>query len=235
MKAYFYEKIASTQDLAKAYLKKGGLENACFAANAQTAGYGKRGRLFYSPAGQGIYLSVALPHFHLIKSRLGLLTPAVATAIVQQLICFYPGYHFALKWVNDIYLEGKKVAGILTERVNDGLVIGVGINFAEEKFPAQLCKKSGSLHDPHFKAKNLSSLLVKVIIEATQSYQTGAFLPAYRKLSLVINKRVTLKLGTKKISGLVMDIDHWGRLILEHNGKTDHFNSGEVVQVQLPS
>lgn len=145
MKKYVYQTVTSTQDLAKAYLKNGGLEIACFLANQQTAGYGKRGRHFYSPADQGLYLSLVLPKFHFIKAKMSLLTPAVAMAIVEQLAVFYPDKDFVLKWVNDIYLDGKKIAGILTERLVKGLVIGVGINSAEERFPVQLQSKAGSL------------------------------------------------------------------------------------------
>lgn len=235
MKKYVYQTVTSTQDLAKAYLKNGGLETACFLANQQTAGYGKRGRPFYSPADQGLYLSLALPKFHFIKAKMSLLTPAVAMAIVEQLADFYPDKDFVLKWVNDIYLDGKKIAGILTERLASGLVIGVGINSAEERFPVQLQSKAGSLHDPHFKQRDLSSSIIKAILRACQSYQTGEFLPAYKRLSLVMGKKVTLRLGKKKLDGRVLDIDQTGRLVLEHNRKIDHFSSGEVVKVELLS
>lgn len=235
MKKYVYQTVTSTQDLAKAYLKNGGLEIACFLANQQTAGYGKRGRHFYSPADQGLYLSLVLPKFHFIKAKMSLLTPAVAMAIVEQLAVFYPDKDFVLKWVNDIYLDGKKIAGILTERLVKGLVIGVGINSAEERFPVQLQSKAGSLHDPHFKQRDLSSSIIKAILRACQSYQTGEFLPEYKRLSLVMGKEVTLRLGKKKIFGHVLDIDQTGRLVLKHNRKVGHFSSGEVVKVELLS
>lgn len=232
MKKYVYQTVSSTQDLAKAYLKDGGLEGACFIANQQAAGYGKRGRHFYSPANQGLYLSLALPKFHLVKEKTSLLTPAVATAIVGQLENFYPDKNFALKWVNDIYLDRKKIAGILTERVAGGLVIGVGINLAEKKFPNELKTKADSLHDPDFKGKDLSSRISKAILRACRSYRTGEFLPEYKKLSLVINKKVTLQLGKEKIAGHVLDIDQNGRLVLQHDRKVDHFSSGEVIKVE---
>lgn len=233
MKKYVYQTVTSTQDLAKKYLKNGGLERACFVADQQTAGYGKRGRHFYSPAGQGLYLSLALPKFHLVKEKMSLLTPAVATAIVERLANFYPDKNFALKWVNDIYLDDKKIAGILTERVSDGLVIGVGINLAEGKFPNKLKTKADSLHDPNFKEKDLSSSIVKAFLQACQSYQTGEFLAEYKKLSLVMDKKVTLQLGKEKITGHVLDIDRNGRLVLQHDEKVDHFSSGEVIKVEM--
>lgn len=232
MKKYVYQTVTSTQDLAKKYLKNGGLERACFVADEQTAGYGKRGRHFYSPVGQGLYLSLALPKFHFIKEKMSLLTPAVATAIVRQLKNFYPDKNFTLKWVNDIYLDGKKIAGILTERVAAGLVIGVGINLAEEKFPNNLKTKADSLHDSNFKGKDLSSKVIKAILRACQSYQTGEFLAKYKRLSLVMDKEVTLQLGKEKITGRVLNIDQNGCLVLQHDEKVDHFSSGEVIKVK---
>ena len=73
MRKYFYQTVNSTQNIAKEYLKKGNLDIAYFTANEQTAGYGKRNRYFYSPAKQGIYLSVALPGFNVINKNIDLL------------------------------------------------------------------------------------------------------------------------------------------------------------------
>lgn len=231
MRAYFYQTVASTQDLAKTYLKKGGLEAACFSAKQQTGGYGKRGRYFYSPAGQGLYLSLALPHFRANQGKINLLTPAIATAVVAELKPFYPDCSFALKWVNDIYLEGKKIAGILTEQVAAGLVVGLGLNLNINAFPPELRAKADSLHDPDFKQKNLGQKMMTAILRASRNYQTGEFLPKYRSLSLLINKKVRLKLGRKNICGQVLDIDQLGRLVLRHEGRVDHFSSGEVIKV----
>ncbi len=231
MRKYFYQTVNSTQNIAKEYLKKGNLDIAYFTANEQTAGYGKRNRYFYSPAKQGIYLSVALPGFNVINKNIDLLTPALSTAVVQKLQDTYPNYHFSLKWVNDIYLNNKKIAGILTEQVSNGVVIGIGINLNNKTFPNNLMSKAGSINDPYFHQKNLVPSIVKAILYAINTYQTGLFLNKYKQLSSIINKMVTIRLGTKEIYGNVIDIDQLGHLVLEYEGKVVHLNSGEVIKI----
>lgn len=229
MRKYFYQTVTSTQDIAKRYIKLNNSETAYFVANEQTAGYGKKNRYFYSPAMQGLYLSVALPNFNIINEKRDLLTPAIATAIVKKLQSIYSDRHFTLKWVNDIYLNDRKIAGILTEQVTSGLVIGIGINLNNQWFPNELKLKAGSLKDPDFQQKNLTPTIVDAILQASKRYQTGSFLTEYKHLSLIINKMVTLRLGSKIIRGIIIDIDQFGHLVLQSQKKIYHLNNGEII------
>ena len=233
MQVYQYDQVESTQDLAKDYLKNKNKKKAAFVAQSQTNGYGKRGRFFYSPAQTGIYFSMAFPNFEIVREKINLLTPCIATNVVDVLRKFYPQKDFRLKWVNDIYLKNKKVAGILTEYENSGLIIGVGINIATHDFPEQIRFKAGYISDTLFEHKKMTNELLQAVDLASKNYGQNQFMEQYRKLSWLIGKRVNLKLGKKEVTGLVRTIDDAGKLVILTNNEAHSFSSGEVTKVEL--
>lgn len=232
MKIFNYNAVKSTQDLAKKYLEKNDTI-AAFVANNQTAGYGKQGRYFYSPANTGIYLSLAIPGFIPNKEKIGLLTPDIATKVVEVLQADFPNVDFKLKWVNDIYVNGKKIAGILTEIQTNGLVIGLGVNINTTFFPGDLNKRAGSISSSIYNKQKITSKIIAVILLATRDYNEGVFLEKYRKLSIVLNRQVKLKVGKKLICGTAIEIDDQGKLIVNVDGKLKSFSSGEIIKLDL--
>ena len=137
---------------------------------------------------------------------------------MECLQVFFPDKEFKLKWVNDIYLDGKKVAGVLTELSKDGLVVGVGINVQTRFFPEEIRKKAGGITSDHFDKEKLSD---------------DSFLKKYRQLSNVIGKNVVLEIGKRKITGLVDGIDNLGRLVIMSDGKETAYSSGEISKVNV--
>ncbi|MBP2057635.1 BirA family biotin operon repressor/biotin-[acetyl-CoA-carboxylase] ligase [Lactobacillus colini] len=231
MRIFNYDQVTSTQDLAKKYLEHAN-QVAVFIANEQTAGYGKRGRDFYSPADSGLYYSLAIPNFQVDNDKIGLLTLNLATKIVKQLQEYFPKVNFSLKWVNDIYVNNKKVAGILAEGHNNGLVIGVGININTSNFPDELSTMVGSISEEKIDKQALIKLLITTTYAASQNY-THLNLTEYKSLSNVINKQITLKIGKQKLVGKAVDIDKLGRLVVEVNGELRKFSSGEITKLIL--
>lgn len=231
MKIFTYKQVISTQDLARQYLK-GNATVGAFVAKSQTGGYGKQGRSFYSPPNSGIYYSVAVPNFNFAKNKIGLLTPYLATKIVMVLEQYF-AKKFTLKWVNDIYYQGKKVAGILTEKVDNNLIIGVGINVNTRVFPKEISQKVGSITENSFEMKKLVDQLINATYEASQNYVRADFLAKYRQLSNVINQQVKLRIGKKVIFVKVIDIDKTGKLVVEVDGQIRKFASGEITKVEL--
>lgn len=231
MKIFTFDQVTSTQDLARNYLKRH-LYKATFVANSQTNGYGKRGRSFYAPANTGVYFSIAIPNFNLNPEKSELLTPAIATALVNILNIFFPLITLQLKWVNDIYLNNKKVGGILTEFSSKGLIIGIGINISTQSFPQELQSKAGSITKQEFDHHKLITALLRAVINAIENYESGSFLPQYRRLSCILNKNVTLKLGKQTIHGLAVDINDLGELVVKSDGKLHTYSSGEVIKVE---
>ena len=130
----------------------GAPEGTVIVAEEQTAGRGRRGRSFFSPAGTGIYLSI-LVRPALAAERAHLLTCSAAVAVAEAIEAC-AGVDASIKWVNDVYCRGKKVAGILTEGSFDleggvlqHAVVGIGVNVRPPHagFPAEIAERAGAV------------------------------------------------------------------------------------------
>ena len=180
-------------------------------ANEQTAGRGRLGRSFASPQDMGIYMSVLL-----IPEVFGDASPsaswtaltswtAVAVCRAIEAVC---GVQPGIKWVNDLYLGGKKICGILTlmdleseSGLIRDIIIGIGVNVQEkeEDFPEDLRDIAGSLYQQTGKKIDRSVLAAEMIRQIdrlcadwTDPDAAGIYLDAYRKHSLVIGRPVSV-------------------------------------------
>ncbi|MDR1796891.1 MAG: biotin--[acetyl-CoA-carboxylase] ligase [Clostridiales Family XIII bacterium] len=209
-----YDEIDSTNDEAKrrvaAALRAGAAEpspalealfGTAVAARRQTAGRGRRGRAFLSPGGHSIYISYILRPFGKYGNG-DLLTLAAAVAVCRAIERVLPAGPGAppeaaprIKWVNDVFLGGKKICGILAEAVSDpgtnricALVLGIGVNAGvpPEAFPGELQQTAGSLPLPKEKRAAFMAALSEEVF-----YYSGlcegdpdAVLGAYRARAL---------------------------------------------------
>ena len=193
-------------------------------ARAQTAGRGRQGHSFYSPADTGLYMSVVLPMTPMEAYEFSL-TAAAAVAAARAIgrLC---NISVGIKWVNDLYLEGKKIAGILTEADTNRVIVGIGINMTTEIFPADL-PGAGSLG----KKIDPSRLAAEIFLELAAMSQSGerGFMDEYRSRSILIGKEISyLKDGTEYRAKAV-DIDERSRLIVQDAfGAQSALSSGEV-------
>ena len=182
--------VTSTNTLLKAQAEQGAPEGTVLIAESQTAGKGRLGRHFTSPPGTGIYFSLLLrPHCTAEKSLFITTTAAVA---VCEAIEQVTGLNPQIKWVNDVYLNEKKVCGILTEASvdfeNGGLnwaVLGIGINIAvpEEGFPEEIRSIAGAIFDgpcPVEMRSRISAAVIRTSARTRSSNRTAAirFSPA---------------------------------------------------------
>lgn len=228
---YYFEQINSTQDYAKQLIAEQKVaQPLLIVADEQTAGHGRYGRQFYSPAKTGIYLSIVVPA---ITCPPGLFTISLAVTIGHVLDRLgIPQVQF--KWVNDLYLNRKKVGGILVEQVAGMLVCGIGINVTTANFPKSLQAKAGALPVDH----QLSRLqLILALIKEFQSdlplYPSGKFLAEYRQRLLGLNCLVTLKVNRGLMIGRVQGITDTGALVLQTVNGLQVINSGEVIKVNF--
>lgn len=239
LKLHLFDQVSSTNQVAKQTATQADNQVQVFIANQQTAGYGRYQRPFVSPGQTGIYLSILLP-LQQPLTAIGCLTTAVATAVFRA-IKQTTGITTAIKWVNDLYYQQKKICGILAETVTDvttqnisHLVIGIGVNFMRSTaIPAHLKTKVGALFTqiaPITRNQLIAAILNQFFI-LYPTYQSGAFLTEYRQHSLLINRRVTLKLGDQNITGTVKTINNKGELVLATHNGLENFNSGEVTKV----
>ncbi len=227
------EETPSTNDLAKEYAKKGEEEGTVIVAEYQTRGKGRLGRSFFSPQGAGLYMSVILRP---TDNKNGLLITSFAAVAVCRVIKKVCGASPKIKWVNDVYLGGKKVCGILTESlISEGkaeyIILGIGINVNGADFPDDIKDIATSVEKETLKKQDKETLLreiLKELDELYETYESGEFLEESKELSCVLGKEVKVIRGSETYFAKAVDIDKLGGLIIERGGKKETLNSGEV-------
>ena len=193
-------------------------------ARAQTAGRGRQGNSFCSPADTGLYMSLVIPITPMEAYEFSL-TAAAAVAAARAIgkLCHID---VGIKWVNDLYLNGKKVAGILTEADTNRVIVGIGINVRTRSFPQEL-KLAGSLDSQVC----LSELAAAVALEMFDMVfeRKQDFISEYRSRSILIGKEISYLSGGAEYRAKAVDIDDRGRLIVQDAfGSQSALKSGEV-------
>lgn len=231
---YFYRSTDSTNRRASALALEGACHGTCVVSAHQSAGRGRLGRSFYSPEKQGIYLSVILkPSFDISKAVLITAAASVAVSRAIQTVC---GVRPQIKWVNDLYLDGKKICGILTEAITDfesgqitNIVAGIGINCSCEDFPEELRDIAGGI--PGSYSKNaLAAEVVNQLLDVASNIEAREFIDEYRQASMVIGRDVNvIKTGREPACAFAEDIDNNGALIVRYaDGRREALTTGEV-------
>ena len=232
-----FDEVTSTNTILK---EKGRIENewCTVIASSQTGGRGRLGRCFYSPENTGVYMSVLLkPDLEIEKAIL--ITTAAAVAVTKALETL--GCQNAqIKWVNDVFVNNKKVCGILTESVInaeskklDFAVLGVGVNLFLPKsgFPDDLKDIAGAVFSkeiPDVKERFVAEFLNE-FYKIYKDLRTASFMDDYRNKCFCIGKEITVisQNGTK--NGRAISIDENARLLVEFgNGKREFLSSGEI-------
>lgn len=235
-----YDTIDSTNSQAKREISAGIHEEKLIVAQTQTAGRGRRGRSFYSPKDKGIYMSLLLQPNLNIQDGL-LITSAVAVAVSRALEKFISA-SLGIKWVNDIYLNDKKICGILTEAISDfelgilqNVVIGIGVNLRPQDFPPDL-QQAASLGIMGVTRNEVIAAIVNSVQDALMHLKEAQLLEEYRCRSTIIGKKISFEQNGITRYAIAMNIDSTGGLIIRlQDGTTTVLNSGEVTVRQIPS
>ena len=244
------ETVTSTNTLLREMAAFGAPEGYVLVANEQTAGKGRMGREFFSPASHGIYFSLLLrPQDEQTRKNLtdgaALITSAAAVATAQA-IETVTGVHAGIKWVNDLYISDKKVCGILTEANFNGkqgyfdyAVLGIGINVTrqEEGFTGALKEVACSIEEKMLGTSSLESnarsRIVAAILDNFWSYYNNinerAFLDEYRSRSIILGRDINVQSSSGTKLARAVEIDNVCGLVVKYNdGKTETLRSGEV-------
>lgn len=233
-----YKTVTSTNDLAKQYALDLKPEGTVIVAREQTAGRGRKGRSFYSPMSTGVYISVLLRP-ELTAEKTLYITTAAAVAVAKA-IEKISGKEAKIKWVNDIFVDGKKVCGILTEGAIDFetgkmqyAVLGIGVNIKkpENDFPSEIQNIAGSVFDTT--DKEVSSIIVAEILNNFMNYYKNLaskpFYEEYKKRMFLIGKQLTVYSGKDSYPAVAIDLDEELSLIVkDENGNIKKLNTGEV-------
>jgi BirA family biotin operon repressor/biotin-[acetyl-CoA-carboxylase] ligase len=227
---------ASTNDDVKAAAHQGEPEGLVVIADRQTAGRGRMRRAFFSPEATGLYMSVLLRPP--LKASDAVFVTAAAAVAVAEAIEHVSGRSADIKWVNDVFLDGKKVCGILAEGSvgADGqlshVALGIGVNVAPPPsgFPEGLQDIACAVFD-HNAPRDARARLAAEILARLLCYrdlERRAFLPGYRSRSLVTGKSVMVSLGGETFPARAVSIDDDCRLIVETSRGLIPLCAGEV-------
>lgn len=238
---YILDKVDSTNKYLKELANNGEDEITVVIAKEQTAGRGRLGRSFVSNSGKGIYMSILLrPTFGIELSKR--ITSLTATAL-SEAIDEVTKLNTKIKWVNDIYVNDKKLAGILTEghtNFESGkveyIVVGIGINLYKQIFPDNLDNIITTVEDETNKVFSINKIIESILNKLIYYYiniKDNIHINEYRKRSYVINKNVELNIHGNIKYGKVLDIDDEGELIVLINDKKETIYSGEITKVRL--
>jgi BirA family biotin operon repressor/biotin-[acetyl-CoA-carboxylase] ligase len=234
LEVFCFDQIDSTNKEAKRMLSNGFSKEALLVAAEQTAGRGRLGRSFYSPADTGVYMTVLLHPSAEISTVLNI-TSAAALAVclaIEELTDLLPG----IKWVNDIYLNRKKVGGILTEAVTDvesgtvqSVLVGIGINVSTTQFPKEIQDRAASIGRP-LSRQVLAASICDHLYKMSKNLSDPSIMEQYRARSIMIGQEVDFYIGDEKTSGTVLSIDEQGGLVVEtQNGDCKTLRTGEVT------
>ena len=231
--------IGSTNDYLREKAAQGKGEGYAVVAGAQTRGKGRTGRSFYSPADTGIYLSLLLRPKDCGPAQAVKFTTMAAVAAceaIEKVSHRSP----QIKWVNDIYIDGKEVSGILTEAsvsLENGsleyVLLGIGINVypPEKGFPQELRETAGSVfQERKSDGKNqLTAGFLNRLMEIYTKEETGEYAEEYRKRSMVLGKRIQILTPEGEKGARALEIDKDCRLLVEYeDGNRELLRAGEI-------
>ncbi len=233
-----YDVLPSTNMTAKAEAADGCAEWTLICALSQTAGKGRGEHTFHSPSGSGVYMSIILRP-RLEADKVLLLTTAAAVAAAET-IEEVSGKKAGIKWVNDVYIESRKVCGILAEASfsleSHGMeyaVIGIGINATppENGFPAEIASIAGAVSETP--VKDLRCRLIAGIINRLHSFYGNLtekpFFDGYDKRLMFRGEKVRVIKKDAEKEAVLVGVDGDFRLLVTYpDGKNELLSSGEI-------
>ena len=242
------DEVDSTNDYAKRLPDLS--ERHLIAADGQSKGRGRLGRQFYSPHAKGLYMTLAFtPDFGLDRS---MMVSTVAALAVCQAIEQVAGLGPKIKWVNDVYLNDRKVCGILTEAESNfetgsinRVFIGVGVNCFEQIFPAEISERAAYLGPGRreFSRNQLAAAVANRFFALMDDFDRKYVLREYKSRSFILGQPILIygssygalpENGGRGLRARAIDIADNGGLVVEYmegrrSREMDVITSGEVT------
>ena len=238
---HYYKEVESTQDVAARLAAAGAEHGTAVIAETQSAGRGRMGRRWHSPPGANLYTTIILrPKIPIAEVAQLSLVAGVAAAEALQTIA---AGMVALKWPNDVWLNGKKAGGMIAEAISEAnqalacvlLGIGLNLNLAAEELPDELRAhatsvliETGVRCDREAIAAALFSSLNNRYMEF-ESRGFGGIRDACERYSALSGKKVAIVNGEAREAGVVRGIDSDGALILDTGGSVKRILAGDVT------
>lgn len=236
----YFKELESTQQKAHLLAKDGAEHGTVILTNDQTKGKGRLGRTWYAEKGKGIWLSMILrPSFgYQLAPTITLVT---ALSIVETLEKLY-GIKASIKWPNDVFIDGKKCAGILTEIHGEQdqihyLIIGIGINTHKMEFVSrsEIEKIVISLEEKINQTPKRNELIIKLLEIFENNFERfvkegfNPFFPLYNERLYGKGRKITVNQFAQRIEGTIIEVDPQGYLLLETDDrKIIKITSGDI-------
>ncbi len=240
-----YDTVDSTNNAAKADASED--RPALYVARAQTGGRGRLGRSFHSPAHTGLYMTVAYTTEKPLTEAVRVTAAAAVAAVaaIEALTDKRP----AIKWVNDVYLNGRKIGGILTEAVTrpdrkHRMIVGLGLNLTTTEFPEGLRAPASCLFEgedarlvPPELADSLAGEIARRLLELAEASPACPFpdgmwgeacLDFYRRHLLYRGEPVVCTRGGERFEGLLRGVSEDFSLLVEADREVLTLSSGEI-------
>lgn len=240
---HYFTETASTNDVAAALAERGAPEGTTVVAAAQTAGRGRLGRHWYSPADAGLYVSVVCRN----QRPAPFLTLAGGVAVAEG-IRSATGLPVELKWPNDVVVteargsnRRRKLAGVLAEAASDGcglqyVVLGFGVNLRHAAYPAAIAQRATSLERELGRPVDADLLLTAILESLAQHFstlsrgETRNLLDRCRQLTpSAVGATVECETAGSRLQGVTAGIADDGALLVRTGGRTERIFSGEVI------
>ncbi len=227
LKAEYFDTIDSTSLYLIRRIKAKKTVPQLVIADSQSDGRGRVGKKFYSPGSTGLYLTFCFPQKDILCSDI---TPRIALAVTRAIFQTF-GIECGLKWVNDVYLGNKKIAGVLCQCIDDYFLFGIGINILKPRsIPEELKDRLGYLLESCSETEysDLIVSLYKNIVDIIRK-DTKEVLVSYRKLCIHLGKEVQIEKDNILLSGVCLGIADDFSIVIEIDGKAYNFSSGYMT------
>lgn len=230
----YRKEMASTSDYAKMLADQGAMSGSIVVTDFQTAGRGRRENAWSCEAGAGLLFSLVLEP-EVDRSAWGQFSLAVGVAIAEVLESY--GVGAQIKWPNDIWINGKKSAGILVETLQDRIVVGVGLNVSVREFPEEVKQSATSLlleGVEDVDRELLLSQLVQGIVRWCSlcgGENSGQIRKALEQRCALKGNKITLDQDGNTLTGVALGVNHDGALVIENDGAVQMIHSASNVRL----
>lgn len=227
-------KVTSTQAVAFELAENGAADRTVVTADTQTAGRGRQGRVWYDEAGDCLLVSIVVRP-RLAMRDLPKLSLATAVAVAEA-IGDATGVGVRLKWPNDVRVNGRKLAGILLESrilTEPVVAVGIGVNIRQRAFPDDIAATATSVYLEGGRAVEPEAMLRALLIRFDawrERLERDGFAPVrtrWLELAETVGRAVTV--GGQ--SGVAVDLDDDGALVLRHAHGVHHVFAGELAEL----
>lgn len=235
----FLDEVDSTNNYLRRAAEEGAPHGTLAVAETQTMGKGRRGRMWTSPKGSGIWMSFLLrPEIEPVKASMLTL---VAGLSVSRTVSAHTGREAQIKWPNDVVMNGRKICGILTEMSAEPdlinyVVVGIGINVNMENFPQELSQRATSLRMETGSTWKRSGLIARFCDIFEENYEifmaTGdlsGLAEEYNQYLVNTGREVKICEPGREFTAVAQGIDKEGRLVVDkEDGTQEAVFTGEV-------